>query len=82
MCDHRGHVVGVLQFINRVNRPDGVVIPFGEETVEVLRAIASQAAVSLQKNALLEDINQLFESFVQASVKTIEQRDPSTSGHS
>ncbi len=82
MCDHRGHVVGVLQFINRVNRPDGVVIPFGEETAEVLRAIASQAAVSLQKNALLEDINQLFESFVQASVKTIEQRDPSTSGHS
>ncbi len=38
--------------------------------------------MSLQKNALLEDINELFESFVQASVKTIEQRDPSTSGHS
>lgn len=82
MRDHRGQVVGVLQFLNRVNRKDGVVVPFGEETAEVLRAIASQAAVSLQKHALLEDINQLFESFVQASVKTIEQRDPSTSGHS
>lgn len=82
MRDHRERVVGVLQFINRINRGDGVVVPFGEETAEVLRAIASQAAVSLQKNALLEDINQLFESFVQASVKTIEQRDPSTSGHS
>ena len=82
MRDHREQVVGVLQFLNRVNRHDGTVIPFGEETVEVMRAIASQAAVSLQKNALLEDINQLFESFVQASVKTIEQRDPSTSGHS
>ena len=82
MRDHRERVVGVLQFINRINRTDGVVIPFGEETAEVLRAIASQAAMSLQKNALLADINQLFESFVQASVKTIEQRDPSTSGHS
>ncbi len=82
MRDHRGHVVGVLQFINCKNRHSGEVIPFGEETVEVLRAIASQAAVSLQKNTLLNDINQLFESFVQASVKTIEQRDPSTSGHS
>ncbi len=59
-----------------------MIVPFGEETAEVLRAIASQAAVSLQKNSLVEDINQLFESFVQASVKTIEQRDPSTSGHS
>ena len=81
MRDHREQVVGVLQFINATNE-HGVVVRFGEETVEILRAIASQAAVSLQKNALVEDINQLFESFVQASVKTIEQRDPSTSGHS
>ena len=84
MRDHRERVVGVLQFLNK--RRDTEVGPeivhFGEEIVEILRAIASQAAVSLQKNALLEDINQLFESFVQASVKTIEQRDPSTSGHS
>ena len=82
MRDHRDAVVGVLQFINCKDRETGEVIPFGEETVEVLRAIASQAAVSLQKNTLLNDINHLFESFDQASVKTIEQRDPSTSGHS
>ncbi|MEM7080816.1 MAG: HD domain-containing phosphohydrolase [Pseudomonadota bacterium] len=82
MCDHRDRVVGALQFINHVDSRDHVVTPFGEETAEIMRAIASQAAMSLQKNALLEDINELFESFVQASVKTIEQRDPSTSGHS
>jgi HD-GYP domain-containing protein (c-di-GMP phosphodiesterase class II) len=82
MRDHREQVVGVLQFINRTHFTTGQVISFDEEIAEVLRAIASQAAVSIQKNALLEDINQLFESFVQASVKTIEQRDPSTSGHS
>jgi len=82
MRDHRDNVVGVLQFINRLHVITGAVVPFSEEIAEVLRAIASQAAVSIQKNALLEDINQLFESFVQASVKTIEQRDPSTSGHS
>ncbi|NKC01000.1 MAG: GAF domain-containing protein [Pseudomonadales bacterium] len=82
MRDYRERVVGVLQFLNQVNPEDGVVVPFEEETAEILRAIASQAAMSVQKNALIEDINQLFESFVQASVKTIEQRDPSTSGHS
>ena len=48
----------------------------------MLRAIASHAAVSIQKSLLIDDMNQLFESFVQASVKTIEQRDPTTSGHS
>jgi len=82
MRDHRERVVGVLQFINRVDNTRNEVVDFDSEITEMLRAIASQAAVSIQKNALIEDINSLFESFVQASVKTIEQRDPSTSGHS
>lgn len=82
MRDHRDHVVGVLQFINRHDPQTGESVAFNEEATEVLRAIASQAAVSIQKNLLIADMNALFESFVQASVKTIEQRDPSTSGHS
>jgi HD-GYP domain-containing protein (c-di-GMP phosphodiesterase class II) len=82
MRDHRSQVVGVLQFINSLDADTDEVGAFSEEIAEVMRAIASQAAVSIQKNALLEDINQLFESFVHASVRTIERRDPSTSGHS
>ena len=58
------------------------MVPFDDEVTELLRAVASQAAVAIQKNNLLRQINELFESFVQASVKAIEQRDPSTSGHS
>lgn len=82
MRDHRDRIVGVLQFINRIDPTRDEPIPFGEEIGELLRAVASQAAVSIQKNLLITDINRLFESFVQASVKTIEQRDPTTSGHS
>ncbi len=82
MRDHRERVVGVLQFINRVDVGTGEALAFDAEITEMLRAIASQAAVSIQKNTLLKDISELFESFVQASVKTIEQRDPATSGHS
>ncbi|MCZ6619403.1 MAG: GAF domain-containing protein, partial [Gammaproteobacteria bacterium] len=82
MRDHRGQIVGVLQFINRKESTAKQPVPFGPEIAELLRAIASQAAVSIQKNTLIRDINQLFESFVHASIKTIEQRDPSTSGHS
>ncbi len=82
MRDHRDRIVGVLQFINRLDPFQSDPVPFGEEIGELLRAVASQAAVSIQKNTLIRDVNRLFESFVQASVKTIEQRDPSTSGHS
>ena len=82
MRDHRGQVVGVLQFINRLDPTLDEPIPFGEEVAELLRAVGSQAAVSIQKNLLIRDVNRLFEGFVQASVKAIEQRDPSTSGHS
>ena len=85
MRDHRGRLIGVLQFINRRKiAPDGSsrIVAFDAEITELLRAIASQAAVSIQKSTLIRDINQLFEGFVQASVKAIEQRDPSTSGHS
>jgi HD-GYP domain-containing protein (c-di-GMP phosphodiesterase class II) len=84
MCDHKARVIGVLQFINRRQRsPEGIdFVPFDEEVTDLLRAVASQAAVAIQKNDLLRQISQLFENFVQASVKAIEQRDPSTSGHS
>lgn len=81
MRDHRSQIVGVLQFVNRLDRK-GDPVEFDAEIAEVLRAIASQAAVSIQRNALVRNINELFEGFVRASVKTIEQRDPSTSGHS
>jgi HD-GYP domain-containing protein (c-di-GMP phosphodiesterase class II) len=80
MRDHRGCIVGVLQFINRKVR--GTVVPFDADVATLLQAVAGQAAVAIQKNGLLSDISTLFESFVQASVKAIEQRDPSTSGHS
>ena len=82
MRDHRDQIVGVLQFINRLDPTCSEPVPFGEEMGELLRAVGSQAAVSIQKNLLIRDVNRLFESFVQASVKAIEQRDPSTSGHS
>jgi HD-GYP domain-containing protein (c-di-GMP phosphodiesterase class II) len=81
MTDHRGTVIGVLQFLNRRDAETGVGT-FEPDSVELLRAVASQAAVSIQKANLIQDIKGLFEGFVLASVKAIEQRDPSTSGHS
>ena len=92
MIDHKDRVVGVLQLINRrragvtqrltaATVPDNV-IEFDEDTADIMRALASQAAVAVENNLLYESIERLFEGFVTAAVTAIEQRDPTTSGHS
>jgi HD-GYP domain-containing protein (c-di-GMP phosphodiesterase class II) len=92
MTNHVGEIIGILQLINR-KRPGAPakltaesvpheVIPFDEETVDLMRALAGQAAVAVENNLLYESIERLFEGFVTAAVTAIEQRDPTTSGHS
>ena len=92
MTNHAGDVIGVLQLINRrrmgvterltaKNVPDNV-ISFLDDTADIMRALASQAAVAVENNLLYESIERLFEGFVTAAVTAIEQRDPTTSGHS
>jgi HD-GYP domain-containing protein (c-di-GMP phosphodiesterase class II) len=87
-----GYISGVLQLINRKPRRDMClssveitereVMPFDEESLELAASIASQAAVTVQNSRLLTSIEELLESFVLASSSAIEDRDPSTSGHS
>ena len=92
MTNHAGEVIGVLQLINRrrlgmterltAENVPGNVISFLDDTADIMRALASQAAVAVENNLLYESIERLFEGFVTAAVTAIEQRDPTTSGHS
>ncbi|MGJ4788922.1 HD domain-containing phosphohydrolase [Leptospira koniambonensis] len=92
MKGHRGDVVGVLQLINRkrnfsqklsVEQMKGEEIqPFDDYSTQLVLGVAGQAAVAIQNNYLLREIETLFEGFVTASVNAIEARDPTTSGHS
>jgi HD-GYP domain-containing protein (c-di-GMP phosphodiesterase class II) len=47
-----------------------------------MEAIAGQAAIAIENNRLINQIQKQFEEFVKASVTAIESRDPATSGHS
>jgi len=83
--DSEGKVLGVLQFINRLEedaegcpRP----VPFEPEHERLALSLAGQAGVAMRNAKLRADIEALFEHFVNASVTAIEQRDPVTSGHS
>ncbi len=92
MKNGRAEVIGVLQLINcKVHREARLtdaesftreVRPFSDRAVRLALSLASQAAVAYENGRLYQDIEKLFEGFVQASVKAIEQRDPTTSGHS
>ena len=92
MKDHRDRVVGVLQLINHKRDPrsairndgdaDAHVLPYREREVEIVRSLAGQAAVSIENGRLYRDIENLFEGFIKAAVTAIDQRDPTTSGHS
>lgn len=55
---------------------------FDQEDLHILTGIGAQVAVALKNFGLYEDIEQLFEGFVTASVHAIEERDPATAGHS
>jgi len=92
MMDHRDKVVGVLQLINRKRDPTGKirddesanahVVPYSQRDVELVRGLAGQAAVSIENGKLYQDIENVFEGFIKAAVTAIDQRDPTTSGHS
>ena len=91
MRNYKDEVVGAVQLINAKRRfetrltVDNVateVISFLPDDVEMIESIASQAAVALDNKNLIDSIQALFDGFVQASVTAIEQRDPSTAGHS
>jgi HD-GYP domain-containing protein (c-di-GMP phosphodiesterase class II) len=81
LTDAEGKVLGVLQFINRVEEA-GAPVPFGGEQERLALSLAGQAGVAMRNAKLRADIEALFEHFVNASVTAIEQRDPVTSGHS
>ena len=92
MSNHLGDIIGVLQLINRKREgapskltaadvPDWV-IPFDAQTIRSMQSLAGAAAVAVENNYLYRSIERLFEGFVTASVTAIEQRDPTTSGHS
>ncbi|MEC4986032.1 MAG: HD domain-containing phosphohydrolase [Oscillatoria sp. PMC 1068.18] len=91
MQDAEGEIIGVLQLINRKIKGDILITPenalevtqpYSEWEERVVRSLASLTAISIERNLLQQSIENLFESFVRASVEIIERRDPTTSGHS
>jgi HD-GYP domain-containing protein (c-di-GMP phosphodiesterase class II) len=91
MRNQEGETIGVLQLINSKQSPEQnissenaltVTRPYSLWEEQIVTALASQAAISIERNHLQESIEELLSGFVRASVRAIEARDPATAGHS
>ncbi len=92
MFDISHNVIGVIQLINRKKDKQAKlssadifrdqVVAFDEVDQEMAEIVAQQAGIALENANMQQNIQELFDGFVNASVTAIEQRDPTTSGHS
>ncbi|MSP23564.1 MAG: GAF domain-containing protein [Myxococcales bacterium] len=92
LLSRSGEVLGVLQLINKKREQNAKllncegnldqVVAFDDRALATLETLASLAGVSLENALLHADNERMLEGFVRASVEAIEQRDPTTSGHS
>lgn len=85
-----GATVGVMQLINRKINPEsvitpelaqGLVRPFDAFDQSLIQALASQAAVCVERTQLLEAQQQLIDSMITLLAGAIDAKSPYTGGH-
>lgn len=78
--NYENEVIGVLQLINARDRR-GHVGSFGADITPLIEALASQAAVALDNQRLIEAQKTLFKSFIKVIGSAIDAKSPYTGGH-
>jgi HD-GYP domain-containing protein (c-di-GMP phosphodiesterase class II) len=81
MRNHENEVIGVLQLINALDQGNGAIIPFSRDDQQLLESLASQAAIALTNRHLIDQLEELFESFIQLINTAIDDKSPYTGGH-
>ena len=81
MKNHENEVIGVLQLINATDPVSGAVGAFSDDDRRLAESLASQAAVALTNRDLLNQLEELFESFIKLINLAIDEKSPYTGGH-
>ena len=74
-------VIGALQLLNAADADSGKVTPFTAEHQEIVEALASQAAIALDNQILIEGQKELLESFIKLIAAAIDAKSPYTGAH-
>ncbi|MCG6911050.1 MAG: GAF domain-containing protein [Deltaproteobacteria bacterium] len=79
--NHENEIIGVLQLLNAQDPVTGEVIAFSDEYVDLVASLASQAAVALTNTQLIQDLTDLFYSFIKGIATAIDEKSSYTGGH-
>jgi HD-GYP domain-containing protein (c-di-GMP phosphodiesterase class II) len=81
MKNHENDIIGVLQLINAKDRNTGAIVSFSEADQQLAESLASQAAVALTNRQLIDQLENLFESFIGLINAAIDDKSAYTGGH-
>jgi len=81
MKNHEGEIIGVLQLINAISPREANVVPFSLADQRLAESLASQAAIALTNRQLVQQLENLFEAFIQLINLAIDEKSPYTGGH-
>ncbi|MDD2776626.1 MAG: GAF domain-containing protein [Gallionella sp.] len=81
MRNHEDEMIGVLQLINAQNQATGEIVPFSSDDQQLLESLASQAAIALTNRRLIQQMEALFEAFINLINTAIDDKSPYTGGH-
>jgi hypothetical protein len=79
--NHYNDIIGVLQLINAKDLSSGDTREFTEADRQLAESLASQAAVAITNNKLIEEQRELFQSFIKLMANAIDAKSPYTGGH-
>lgn len=77
----KDEIIGVIQLLNATDPDTGAVIEFSKAIQPLVEALASQAAVALDNQQLVEAQRKLLESFIELIASAIDAKSPYTGGH-
>jgi HD-GYP domain-containing protein (c-di-GMP phosphodiesterase class II) len=81
MKNHENEIIGVLQLINAINPNTGEIQAFSSSDERLAESLASQAAIALTNRMLINQLEELFESFINLMNTAIDEKSPYTGGH-
>lgn len=80
MRNREGERIGVIQLINALDA-EGNICAFAPDMVLVVESVASQAAITIQNVRYMEEIKELFRSFVRVMSAAVDERTPYNARH-
>jgi HD-GYP domain-containing protein (c-di-GMP phosphodiesterase class II) len=81
MRNHERETIGVLQLINAHDMASGEIVAFSASDQRLAESLASQAAIALTNRMLINQLEELFESFINLINSAIDEKSPYTGGH-